>query len=251
MTNADEEFIDKMTDIVQRHLRVSYAMPIEDAHIAFEQVPSDFLNDDYCTVWREYNAALFECVRLLVRYEKALKAWEELCRDLEEDVRLTCLADYAYPTFRVACDIPLTFKEQLAKDVVKLEHLARGDRSLIEMDADERRAGYYYKEVDRLESEDSGLSQIRSCLTTDLYESDEAQHLQGMHGKLFHDASATLMSGKTTIASFSRGMYATVVEGPIDLKAELGVLDCHRARIQRGYRLFNDRAHALFDSLPR
>ena len=62
MTNADEEFNDKMTDIVQRHLRVSYAMPIEDAHIAFEQVPSDFLNDDYCTVWREYNAALFECV---------------------------------------------------------------------------------------------------------------------------------------------------------------------------------------------
>lgn len=248
----DDNFIDKMADAVQRHLRMSFAIDVQDAHIALERVPFDLMHDDFCTVWEEYNGALFDSIRLLVRYERSLKAWDTLAQDLEDDVRLTCIADYAYPTFRVACDLPLTFKEQLAKGVVKLEYLATGDRSLLEKEGKgktEPRAGYYYGEVKRLVCENPELKPIQDCLNEDLYDSVEAKHLQEMHGRAFHDSAATLMSGRITIVTFNGGGYGSIVEDPIDLKAELEILDRHRARIQQGYELFSKRARNLYEGL--
>jgi len=183
-----------------------------------------------------------------VRYERLLTAWTELIGRLDEQVRLNCLADYAHPTLRAAWDIPLTFKDQLAKGIVILEHLAVGDDSMLAYN-NHHRGGYYRSELGKLADDTPALEQIQDYLNNDLYSSDEAQHLRDMHGVAFHDTSASPMSGKRTLAKLDDGLYVTIIDKPIDLKTELETIDRQRRRLRRGYELFNERASSLYESL--
>ena len=64
-------------------------MELEESHVQFPVVKRDFFGDAFLEVFRQYNNALFDSVRLMIRYEKSLKAWREI-------VATVAKGDYSY-----------------------------------------------------------------------------------------------------------------------------------------------------------
>ena len=73
-------FAEAIAGLVERHPVLYYRMKLEDSHIPLHVVERDFFGDTFLEVFRQYDNALFESVRLMIRYEKSLKAWGGDCR---------------------------------------------------------------------------------------------------------------------------------------------------------------------------
>ena len=81
----------------------------------------------FCDIFASYNDALFDSVRLMIRYEKSLKAWSEIIAGVDDKVlRDTLVMDYVHPVFVTACDLPNVFKDRLVRGCVKLATIAEG-----------------------------------------------------------------------------------------------------------------------------
>lgn len=76
----DDGFAEAIAGLVERHPALYYRMKLEDSHIPLHVVERDFFGDTFLEVFRQYNNALFDSVRLMIRYEKSLKAWGRLSR---------------------------------------------------------------------------------------------------------------------------------------------------------------------------
>lgn len=76
----DDSFAKMTAGLVERHPALYYRMVLEDSHIPLHAVKRGFFGDTFLEVFRQYNNALFDSVRLMIRYEKSLMAWGRLSR---------------------------------------------------------------------------------------------------------------------------------------------------------------------------
>lgn len=110
-------------------------MKLDGSRILFHTVKRDFFSNAFLDVFASYNIALFDSVRLMIRYEKSLKAWKEIVSEVcEKDLKETLIMDYVNPVFVAACDLPNVFKDQLVRGCVKLATSAKGDFSYLRED---------------------------------------------------------------------------------------------------------------------
>ena len=64
---GDDGFTEAIAGLVDRHPAIYYRMKLEDSHIPFHVVERDFFGDTFLEVFRQYNNALFDSVRLMIR----------------------------------------------------------------------------------------------------------------------------------------------------------------------------------------
>ena len=76
----DDGFAEAIAGLVERHPALYYRTKLEDSHIPLHVVKRNFFDDTFLDVFRQYNDALFDSVRLMIRYDKSLKAWGRLSR---------------------------------------------------------------------------------------------------------------------------------------------------------------------------
>lgn len=195
-----------------------------------------------------YNAALFDSVRQMIRYEKSLSAWSTIVSDIDsKDVRNTLIMDYVYPVFRFLADIPNVFKDQLVRACVKLAAVSKGDYSLVSIDAVKDGAPRcdWYKELRKNCSDTSLGNQLITIINEDLFKHPDAKHFREFHGNTAHDLTPTLVSGVNQSYSVGDAVSIQSHTAPIELLNELTIIDRHRLRIQNAYVLFGDYATAL------
>ena len=242
----DNEFMDKIERIVERHPRLCYSIELEDSHIPYRPAEMDMFFSTFYGVWREYSQALFGSIRLMVRYEKSLVAWSQLVEEADSEIRDTLVIDYVQPVFGAVCDIPNAFKDQLVRAVVKLEHVAKGDDTFIAIDVEDgsRRPNWYGE----LKKGCSGnlAAEIRDVISNDLFERPDAKHFRIMHGSTVHDSSVNLVDGKASDIAIDSGVVIRTYQAPLDLKQELEVIDRQRKVIQSAYELFDAYTRELY-----
>lgn len=67
----DDGFAKTISKLVQIHPTLYYPIKLNDSHIPLHTVKRVFLNDAFCSTFASYNDALFDSVRLMIRYEKS------------------------------------------------------------------------------------------------------------------------------------------------------------------------------------
>lgn len=98
----DDSFAKMTAGLVERHPALYYRMVLEDSHIPLHAVKRGFFGDTFLEVFRQYNNALFDSVRLMIRYEKSLVAWGEIVAGVDDKVlRDTLVMDYVHPVLMV------------------------------------------------------------------------------------------------------------------------------------------------------
>lgn len=242
----EDEFINQVAQVVERHSRSYLLVEIKDAHFRKYQPTYNLADGTLSDCIIEFNDAIFDSLRLLIRYLRSLYAWNAAIQDCSEEVRGTVLADYVYPVFRLACDIPNTIKDQIIRGTVLPESVSRNDYRFIESFGSEgngRRNWYDLFETAR--KRDERLSKIQFIVNNDLYNSAEAKHFRDLHGRALHEVSTTLMSGRRVTAQVFDGGIITSFEEPIELKTELDRLDGFRSALQNSYFAFNTYCESL------
>ena len=239
----DDGFAEAIAGLVERHPALYYRMKLEDSHIPFHVVERDFFGDTFLEVFRQYNNALFDSVRLMIRYEKSLKAWGEIVAGIDDKVlRDTLVMDYVHPVFMVACDLPNVFKDQLVRGCVKLATVAKGDYSYLR---DGRRD--WYGAIKKVCVDVPLGRKLCDVVDGDLYRDADAKHFRDLHGSGMHDLSQSLVSGLEQTVSAANCIAMQTYVGAFDLGKELEVLDRQRRRIQKAYLLFGDYGDALYE----
>lgn len=238
-----DSFAKMIAGLVERHPALYHRMVLEDSHIPLHAVKMGFFGDTFLEVFRQYNNALFDSVRLMIRYEKSLKAWGEILAGVDDKVlRDTLVMDYVRPVFMVACDLPNVFKDRLVRGCVKLATVAKGDYSYLQ----ERRPNWYG--VFRKECADVPLGRkMCNVVDGDLYKDADATHFRELHGSSMHDLSQSLVSGLEQTVSVDNCIMMQTYIGAFDLDKELEALDRQRSRIQKAYLLFGEYGDALYE----
>lgn len=239
----DDGFAKVIAGLVERHPALYYRMVLEDSHIPLHAVKRGFFGDTLLEVFRQYNNALFDSIRLMIRYEKSLKAWREIIEGVDDKVlRDTLVMDYVHPVFMAACDLPNVFKDQLVRGCVKLATVAKDDYSYLQ----ERRRGWYG--AFRNECVDVPLGRkMRDAVDGDLYKDPDATHFRELHGSGMHDLSKSLVSGLEQTVSVDNCITMQTYIEAFDLDKELEALDRQRRRIQKAYLLFGEYGDALYE----
>lgn len=115
-------------DALQKHPKLCYAATLEESHIPFHPKKLAFFGDAFCDVFNAYDIGLFDSIRLMIRYEKPLKAWRQIIDGMDSGVvKDTLIMDYVHPVFIVLCDTPNAFKDQLVRGCVRLAAISKGD----------------------------------------------------------------------------------------------------------------------------
>ena len=240
----EDGFAEAIAGLVERHPVLCYQMKLEDSHIPLHVVKRDFFGDTFLEVFWQYNNALFDSVRLMIRYEKSLKAWRQIVAGVDDKVpRDTLVVDYVHPVFMAACDLPNVFKDQLVRGCVKLATVAKGDYSYLR----EGRPRWFDVMKDVCADSSLGM-QLCDIVDGDLFEGADATHFRDLHGSCMHDLSQSLVSGfEQTVLAANCITMQTYIK-PFDLGKELEVLDRQRRRIQTAYLLFGDYGDALYEA---
>lgn len=242
---ASDSLARAISRFVEIHPALYYPIKLNDSHISHHTVKRDFINDVFCGTFASYNDALFDSVRLMIRYEKSLMAWREIISEIDDkEVGDTLVMDYVHPVFVTACDLPNVFKDQLVRGCVKLATIAEGDYSYL------RKSRCSWFNVMSTACTNSPLGkQLYDIIDKDLYKSADATHFRKLHGSGMHDLSQTLVAGSSQIASSADGLTMQVIIEAFDLDKELEVLDRQRLKIQDAYLLFGKYGDALYEGL--
>ena len=239
----EDGFAEAIAGLVERHPVLCYQMKLEDSHIPLHVVKRDFFGDTFLEVFWQYNNALFDSVRLMIRYEKSLKAWRQIVAGVDDKVlRNTLVMDYVHPVFMAACDLPNVFKDQLVRGCVKLATVAKGDYSYLR----DGRPRWFDVMNDVCADTSLGV-QLCDIVDGDLFEGADATHFRDLHGSCMHDLSQSLVSGFEQTVSAANCITMQTYIKPFDLGKELEVLDRQRRRIQKAYLLFGDYGDALYE----
>lgn len=122
----------QIASALSRHPALYYSTQLENSHILAHRFMASFFGDPFTDTFNAYNAALFDSIRQMIRYEKPLSVWSTIVADIDsKDVRNTLVMDYIYPVFRFLSDIPNVFKDQLVRACVKLATISKGDCSFV------------------------------------------------------------------------------------------------------------------------
>lgn len=91
---ASDSLAQTISRFVEIHPTLYYPIKLIDSHIPRHAVKRDFINDVFCDVFASYNDALFDSVRLIIRYEKPLMAWREIISGInDKEVKDTLIMD--------------------------------------------------------------------------------------------------------------------------------------------------------------
>lgn len=238
----DDGFVEAIVGLVERHPALYYQMELEESHVQFHVVKRDFFGDAFLEVFRQCNNALFDSVRLMIRYEKSLKAWREIVAGVDDKLKSTLIMDYVHPVFAVACDLPNVFKDQLVRGCVKLVTVAKGDYSYLR---EGRRD--WFRAMPKACGDTPLGKKLCDVVDVDLYRGADATHFRELHGSGMHDLSQSLVSGLNQTISPVGGITMLAHIEVFDLGKELEVLDRQRRRIQKEYLLFGDYGDALYE----
>lgn len=240
-------------DALEGHPRLYYAMTLVESHIPFHPKKLAFFGDAFCDVFNEYDIGLFDSIRLMIRYEKSLKAWQEIIARMDSRVvRDTLIMDYIHPVFMVLCDTPNTFKDQLVRGCVKLAAISKGDNSyLIEEDEKGPIRRNWFAEMRSVCSDSPLGKRLCAIVGDDLYACADAAHFRKIHGAGVHDLSQTLVSGLVKNYSPADGIMMQAYVEPFNLDRELEIADRQRLRMQNAYTLFCEYADYLESELKR
>ena len=242
---SDDDFAVTIAALVAKHPSLYYPIRLEDSHVPCHAVRHDIFNDVFCDVFDSYNSALFDCVRLIIRYEKSLAAWRPIVDEVDDKVtRDTLIMDYVQPAFTVLCDLPNMFKDRLVRGCVKLASVSKGDYSYL---SDDRRN--WFKSMEEVCGDAELGRQMNDLVDGDLYKVDDAKHFIDIHGAGMHDLLPTLVSGTGVTMSPAKGVVILTYNAEFDLGKELEIVDRHRRRIQDAYMLFGRYGDALYDEL--
>ena len=206
----------------------------------------DFFGDTLLEVFRQYSNALFDSIRLMIRYEKSLMAWREIISGInDKKVRDTLVMDYVHPVFIVACDLPNVFKDQLVRGCVKLATVAKGDYSYLREGRQD-----WYGAIQRACVEVPLGRKLYDIIDGDLYRDADATHFRDLHGSGMHDLSQSLVSGLEQTVSAANCIAMQTYIKAFDLGKELEVLDRQRRKIQKAYLLFGEYGDVLYEGQP-
>lgn len=129
---ASDSLAQTISKLAEIHPALYYPIKLNDSHIPLHTVKRDFFNDVFCSTLASYNDALFDSVRLMIRYQKSLMAWRKIVSEVDtKEVKDTLVMDYVHPVFVTACDLPSAFKDQLVRGCIKLATIAEGDHSYL------------------------------------------------------------------------------------------------------------------------
>lgn len=241
----NKDLAEDIASLIIRHPTIYYSIQLEDSGVLRHRVAYSPVNDTFYDIFSSYNDALFESVRLIIRYEKSLKAWSEIVSTVEDKVlKDTLVMDYVHPVFVTACDLPNVFKDQLVRGCVKLASVVKGDTSYLR----DCRLNWFNAMKRVCSSTDLGI-QLCSIVDDDLYNGADAMHFREIHGSGMHDLSQTLVSGSRQSILICDGVVALACSRPFNLDAELEMLDRHRRRLQNAYLLFGGYGDALYRNL--
>jgi hypothetical protein len=244
------ELAEAIANCLVKHPKSYYSTTLEDSHIPLHEPKLDFFGDPFCEVFNSYNAALFDSIRVMIRYEKSLKVWNEIASQLNSEIiRNTLIMDYVHPVFVVLCDTPNAFKDRLVRGCVKLTAISKGDSSfLVEKDVNGKTIRRdWFKDMGSICSESSLGKQLCAIVTDELYKCQDATHFRQIHGAGVHDLSPTLVSGVSLCSSPGDGAAYQCYREPFDLGKELEIADRQRLRMQKAYSLFCEYADWLQD----
>lgn len=237
----DDGFAEAITGLVERHPALYYRMELEDSYIPLHAVKRDFFGDTFLEVFRQYNNALFDSVRPMIRYEKSLKAWREIVAEVDDKIlKDTLVMDYVHPVFMVACDLPNVFKDQLVRGCVKLATVAKGDYSYLRKDRRD-----WYGAIQKVCADVPLGRKLCDIVDGDLYRDADATHFRDLHGSGMHDLSQSLVSGLEQTVSATNCIAMQTYIKAFDLGKELEVLDRQRRKIQKAYLLFGEYGDVL------
>lgn len=240
---TDDDFVEAIAGLVGQHPMLYYRMELEGSHIQLHDVKRAFFGNAFLEVFRQYNNALFDSVRLLIRYEKSLMAWREIAEEVDRGLlKDTLIMDYVHPVFTVACDLPNVFKDQLVRGCVKLAMVRRGDYSYLR----EGRHRWFDEMKDVCADTPLG-AQLCDVVDSDLFKCADAMHFRKLHGSGMHDLSQSLAGGLNQTVSPIDGVAMQTYSEAFDLAKELEILDRQRYRIQKAYLLFGDYGDALYE----
>lgn len=249
MDNDIAQFADEVSEALGRHPGLCYTTVLHDSHVPMHPRKHDLLDDVFSGVYNSYNDGLFESIRLMVRYEKSLMAWEEIAAEMEGGpLKDTVIMDYAYPVFIALCDIPNTFKDQLVRACVKLAALAKEDGSYIDVEERGSRVNWF-SEMSKLRSESCICRQLCDIVENGLFRDPDARHFRDIHGARVHDLSPSLASGLVQSRVLGDGVVSLIWSAPFHLASELEIIDRQRLRMQCAYRLFGEFADSLYNEL--
>lgn len=242
---ASDSLAQTISRFVEIHPTLYYPIKLIDSHIPRHAVKRDFINDVFCDVFASYNDALFDSVRLIIRYEKPLMAWREIISGInDKEVKDTLIMDYVHPVFVTACDLPNAFKDRLVRGCVKLATIAEGDYSYLR----KSRCNWFNAMSTVCTNSPLG-KQLCDIVDKDLYRSADATHFRELHGSGMHDLSQTLVAGSSQIVSSANGLTMQMIIDAFDLDKELEILDRQRLKIQGAYLLFGEYGDALYEGL--
>lgn len=186
---ASDNLAETIAQFAQIHPTLYYPIKLNDSHVPRHAVKRDFINDVFCDIFASYNDALFDSVRLMIRYEKSPKAWSEIIAGVDDKVlRDTLVMDYVHPVFVTACDLPNVFKDRLVRGCVKLATIAEGDYSYLR----KSRCNWFNAMSTACTNSPLG-KQLCDIVDKDLYRSADATHFRDLHGSGMHDLSQTLV----------------------------------------------------------
>lgn len=233
---------------LSKHPVLYYSAHLENSHIPAHRDTQGFFGDPFTDTFNAYNAALFDSVRQMIRYEKSLSVWSTIVADIvSEDIRNTLIMDYIYPVFRFLSDIPNVFKDQLVRACVKLATISKGDYSLVQINTAKDGAPRcdWFKKLQKSCSDTALGNQLIGIINEDLFEHPDAKHFRELHGHSAHDLTPTLVSGVNQGYSVGDAVSVQAYTPPVDLPNELAIIDRHRLRIQNAYALFGNYATEL------
>jgi len=242
---ASDNLAKTIARFAEIHPTLYYPIKLNDSHIPRHAVKRDFINDVFCDVFASYSDALFDSVRLIIRYEKSLMAWQDIVSEIDDkEIKDTLIMDYVHPVFVTACDLSNVFKDRLVRGCVKLATIAEGDYSYLR-----KSRCNWFNAMSTVCAGSSLGKQLRDIIDKDLYRSADATHFRELHGSGMHDLSQTLVAKSSQIASSANGLTMQVIVEAFDLDKELEILDRQRLKIQGAYLLFGKYGDALYEGL--
>lgn len=227
----------------------------------FKLFPSQSYPIFYSEFYKLYNRhilALNHDIKILRRYVRSLRAWEEVelshPDDLEGTVWGCILADYVEPVIRSAIDLPKEIKDKIYQASWKLTIIAlNGVDGALTVEELEERNKNKYKLFDTHGMKSKELDCLRECLEA-LHgkEHAEANELEKLHGEKHHDILPPIHMSYPSVRvkkDVSSGMIVTCHSyDRLDWHSLISTIDTQRLLAQKAYVAFHDYVEMLISN---
>lgn len=247
---CDVEFLShEIAQVLSKQVSLCYSIHLEDSEVVYRPWSAGPVAG-FSELRNEYLYEVFDTVRQIIRFEKSLKAWDEVLGQVKDCTLGDVLRmDYAFPVFRTLFDLPILFKEQFIRYAVRLSLAAEGHSEKLE-ECSIWRSNHWLKEFSALQS--PWAADLVSFQEEHLYRSEDSKHFRDLHGRFGHDTPKSFLRGKGVTEFRSPGMVFSCVDSPVSISREIEAVDRHRRHdIQPAYTMLCQFADHLRDEASR